>query len=69
VQRILRQAHDRGVELLRQYRFTLDALAAALVEHETLDEEDILHVTGLQHAPRLQDVPTTHDATLPPRAT
>jgi cell division protease FtsH len=68
VQRILQEAHDRGVELLHQYRSALDALAAALVERETLEEQDILRVTGLHRAPRLQDVPTTEDAAPRPHA-
>ena len=57
VQRILEQAHDRGMELLQQYRPALDALAAALVQKETLEEDDILRVTGLQRAPRLESLP------------
>jgi cell division protease FtsH len=57
VQRILQQAHDTGVELLRDHRSALDRLAHALVEHETLEEADILRVTGLHHAPRLESVP------------
>src|SRR5579859_4557900 len=36
VQRILQQAHDRGMQLLEQHRPALDALAAALVQQETL---------------------------------
>jgi cell division protease FtsH len=57
VQRILQQAHDTGMQLLQQHRQVLDALAAALVERETLEEDDILRVTGLQHAPRLESLP------------
>jgi cell division protease FtsH len=33
----------------------LDALARALLERETLDESEILAVTGLARAPRLED--------------
>jgi cell division protease FtsH len=57
VQRILQQAHDNGVELLQEHRTALDALAAGLMEHETLEEDEILRVTGLQRAPRLQSLP------------
>ncbi len=60
VQRILQEAHDSGVELLEQHRAALDALAHALVEHETLDQEQILLVTGLHRAPRIVDMPTPH---------
>jgi cell division protease FtsH len=57
VQRILQQAHDRGVELLHDNRRALDALAAALVREETLEEDEILRVTGLRRAPRIQSLP------------
>jgi cell division protease FtsH len=46
-----------GVQLLRQHRSRLDALAKALLEKETLDEEEILKVTGLPPAPRLEGLP------------
>jgi cell division protease FtsH len=57
VQQILQQAHDSGMQLLQHHRPALDALAAALLERETLEEDDILRVTGLQHAPRLESLP------------
>jgi cell division protease FtsH len=47
VQRILQESYDQGLQLLREHRDRLDALAAALLEHETLDEQEILQVTGL----------------------
>ena len=47
VERILQDCYAEGVELLRQHRDALDRLAAALLEHETLDEADILRVTGI----------------------
>src|SRR5579859_6126803 len=64
VQQILQQAHDTGMQLLQQHRPALDALAAALLERETLEEDDILRVTGLQHAPRLESVPRPAPATV-----
>jgi ATP-dependent Zn protease len=57
IQRILEQAHDSGVQLLQQHRQALDALALALVETETLDEDEILRVTGLKPSPRLESLP------------
>jgi cell division protease FtsH len=57
IQRILQEAHDAGVRLIREHRWELDELAAALVEKETLDEDDILRVTGLRRAPQLRSVP------------
>jgi cell division protease FtsH len=57
VRLFLQQAHDRGVELLRQHHHQLDALADALMEKETLEEDEILRVTGLQRAPQLESHP------------
>jgi cell division protease FtsH len=39
VHRIVAEAHDEVVDLLRDNRQRLDSLAAALLEHETLDED------------------------------
>jgi len=47
VARILRECHDEALRLLREHRGALDALARALLERDTLDEEAILEVTGL----------------------
>jgi cell division protease FtsH len=51
VRRILQENYDEAVHLLREHRRELDALAEALLERETLVEEEILAVTGLQPAP------------------
>ncbi len=53
VQRILADNYAAAVQLLNENRHALDALAEALVEHETLDEQEILNVTGLHRAPHL----------------
>src|SRR5207253_4051681 len=52
VRRMLDESYAEAVRLLRQQRQQLDALATALLEHETLEEQEILHVTGLRPAPR-----------------
>lgn len=57
VQRILGESHERAKQLLQAHRRELDALVAALLEKETLDEEQILEVTGLPPAPALKDMP------------
>jgi cell division protease FtsH len=57
VRRILQEGYDAGVHLLRQHRSRLDALAKALLEKETLDEEEVLRVTGLPPSPRLAGTP------------
>jgi len=53
VQRIIGECHDEAKRLFGSYRRALDALAAALLEHETLDEKQILDVTGLPPASAL----------------
>ena len=52
VRRIVTEALDEVMELLRQHRHQLDALAAALIEHETLDEAeayDAAHIDRINH--------------------
>jgi cell division protease FtsH len=53
VRRIINDSHAEAVRLLRVHRPALDALAAALLDRETLDEREILTVTGLPPAPAL----------------
>jgi cell division protease FtsH len=48
---ILTQSHDEAKRLLNVYRKELDGLAEALTERETLDEQEILSVTGLPPVP------------------
>ena len=43
--------------LLATHRPALDALVDALLERETLDEREILEVTGLPPAPALESRP------------
>jgi cell division protease FtsH len=57
VQRILQETYAQAVQLLDDHRGALDALAQELVEREMLDEQEVLDVTGLARAPRLQAVP------------
>ena len=40
VRRIVEESHEKVVALLQENRAKLDSLAAALLEHETLDEDD-----------------------------
>jgi cell division protease FtsH len=54
VQKIIGDSHDQAVQLLRKHRNALDALVGALLERETLDEKQILEVTGLAPAPPLE---------------
>ena len=53
--RILNECHDEARRLLTLHRRELDALADALLDRETLDEQEILEVTGLPPAPKLHN--------------
>jgi cell division protease FtsH len=46
VRRLIDHAHDRARFILSAHRATLDRLAAALVEKETLDDSDLAEVFG-----------------------
>jgi cell division protease FtsH len=54
VLRIIGDSHDEAQRLLTTHRAALDALAQALVARETLNEQEILEVTGLPPAPALE---------------
>jgi cell division protease FtsH len=47
VRRIIEECHEEALRLLNEHRSELDALATALLERETLDDEAIHEVTGL----------------------
>jgi len=50
VQRIIDECHSEAKRLLAQYRPHLDKLVVSVMSHETLDEQQILEVTGLSPA-------------------
>lgn len=49
VKRIVDECWDAAVSLLTEHRSELEALTRALLDRETLDEADVLEVTGLTH--------------------
>jgi cell division protease FtsH len=53
VRRIVDEAHDEVVALVREHRDKLDSLANALLEHETLDEDDVYAAAGIAREPAL----------------
>jgi cell division protease FtsH len=57
VRRLLEEAAAEAGRLLTLHRGELDALAAALLEQETLDEAAIRRVTGLLARPGVASVP------------
>jgi cell division protease FtsH len=54
VHRIINESYEQATSLLSKHRQQLDALVKALLERETLDEQEILTVTGLPPAPALE---------------
>jgi cell division protease FtsH len=54
VLKIIGESHDEATRLLSAYRKQLDLLAEALLAQETLNEQEILEVTGLPQAPALE---------------
>jgi cell division protease FtsH len=54
VLRIIAESHAEARRLLSDHRKALDALSEALLARETLDEREILEVTGLPPAPALE---------------
>ena len=50
VRRIVEEAHQQVVALLRENRDKLDSLAQALLEHETLDETEAYAAAGVTRA-------------------
>jgi cell division protease FtsH len=73
VRRIVEEAERDVVDLLDRHRSRLDALAHALLEHETLDQADAYRIAGVEEPPRdaerearattLPDVPAAVDRT------
>jgi cell division protease FtsH len=66
VRRIIDECHAEAQRLLGAYRTQLDLLAEALVDRETLDEQEILKVTGLPPAPALAETMPAAAASEPP---
>jgi len=52
VRRIVETAHQEATVTLGLHRSNLDALVAALLEHETLDEAEAYGAAGLQREAR-----------------
>jgi cell division protease FtsH len=48
VRRIVDECYRDALDQLRENRERLDTLAAALVEHETLDEADIYRIADIE---------------------
>lgn len=63
VLKIIGESYDEAKQLLSAHRQQLDVLTEALLARETLNEQEILEVTGLPHAPALQTGILPHPGT------
>lgn len=68
VRRIVDESYTRALELLGEHRTELEALASALLELETLDEDGVLEVTGLHPKGRREAVERALEAAHEPEA-
>ena len=57
IRRVLDESYAEALRMLRERRQQLEALARALLEHETLDEKEILSATGLSRRDGFRPVP------------
>jgi cell division protease FtsH len=57
VRRMVDESYEKVVRLLRENRGRLDSLARALVEQETLDEEEAYAAAGVERPERREPVP------------
>jgi cell division protease FtsH len=80
VSRLLREAEQHAIELLRGHEGQLDQLADLLLDRETVDGGDVYRLLGLTPPDRIEDAPmvaphrigaehraTDHQAAAPPR--
>ncbi len=54
--RIIEECYQEALSLLTEHRERLDRLAAALIERESLDEKEVLAVTGIERQVEHKDV-------------
>ncbi len=54
VRRIVETAHEEATETLGGHRANLESLVAALLTHETLDQDAAYEAAGLEHDPQAQ---------------
>jgi hypothetical protein len=67
VRRIVEESEEAALVLLRERRPQLEALARALLEHETLDEAEAYRAAGIPHEarPRAPELPSSLAGTPP----
>jgi cell division protease FtsH len=53
IRALIDRAHDEALEILTEYRERLDRIAAALIEKETVEKEDLVNLLeGLEKRPQ-----------------
>src|SRR6266508_74090 len=53
IRELIDKAHDEALEILTEHRYRLDAIAAALIERETIEKEDLVELLdGLVKRPQ-----------------
>jgi cell division protease FtsH len=57
IDRLLEEAHERALTVLRDNRATLDAIAAALMRDESLDREELTAIVNAHCAPGQAPLP------------
>jgi cell division protease FtsH len=57
VRRIVESAEQETVELLREHRGQLDSLVARLLEKETVDQDEVYEVVGIEPAGEDESAP------------
>jgi cell division protease FtsH len=67
VKRIIDECHEEATRLLAEHRPALDALAEALIQRETLNEDEILEVTGLRPVKGAERPPVRQETAATPR--
>ena len=66
VSRLLREAEERAIDLLKEHRAELDALVNELLEKETVDGSDVYRLTGQPDRSKIS--PPVPPITVAPRA-
>jgi cell division protease FtsH len=56
VRRVVDECYAAAIDQLRRHRDKLDRLAQALLEHETLDEDDAYRVVGIPRRPEVEPI-------------
>ncbi len=58
--RIVDESYTKAIDILRNNRERLDALAQALLREESLDEEQVREATGLSKRPTVESAIAAH---------